>query len=180
MKSSCHLARYTPWWSAKQLLLSYNLFGLIGYITHSRQEVDGKTADTTSSVDHEAAKISLSPTTLLTRHHVIIFAGKRKFFSARVKETFNSISSYQLQQLLMVSGDFECNPGPDKVKGKRVKFARVALEQLLAASFNFPSKIKKWMSGISLSGDKRYVLNRYLCLLAKSFKTWQHHYYLTQ
>ena len=82
-----------------------------------------------------------------------------------------SISSYQLQQLLMVSGDFECNPGPDKVKGKRVKFARVALEQLLAASFNFPSKIKKWMSGISLSGDKRYVLNRYLCLLAKSFKT---------
>ena len=120
IKSSCHPPRYTPRWSAKQLLLSYKLSGLIGYISHSRKEVDCKTGDTTSSFDHEAAKISSSPKTLFTRHHVIIFAGKRKFFSARVKQTFNSISSYQLQQLLMVSGDAECNPGHDKVKGKRV------------------------------------------------------------
>ena len=142
MKSSCHPARYTPWWSAKQLLISYNLFGLIGYITHSRQEVDCKTGDTTSSFDHEAAKISLSPTTLLTRHNVIIFAGKRKFFSARVKQTFNSISSYQLQQLLMVSGDFECNPGPDKVKGKRVVCSSSS-RTITSSQFQFSQQNKK-------------------------------------
>lgn len=61
-----------------------------------------------------AVKILIVPSTPanITLHHLVIFARKRNYFSARFKHTSKSISTYQ-QKRLMASRDVERNPGPE-------------------------------------------------------------------
>ena len=77
-------------------------------------------AFTARDFEYGVIKILLLPSTPTsnTRRRYVIFARKRRYFSARIKYTSKSISTYQ-QERLMISGDVERNPGPYSDKRNR-------------------------------------------------------------